>query len=71
MMARKPVPLQKMSVTEFLLQREERGLGRYRKRVKRDPEEQTMLLELALSKIEKAERNNFITLGFRRRRVTF
>ena len=60
-----------MPVTEFLLARDERGLGKYRKRTKRDPEERAVLLDLALKKIEKAELNNFIPLGFRRRRVIF
>jgi len=71
MMIRKSSPPRKMSVTEFLLIRDERGLGKYRKSLKRDPEERAILFELALRKIEKAERNNFTTVGFRRRRVNF
>lgn len=71
MMNRKSGPLRQTPVTEFLLARDERGLGKYRKRMKRDPEEWAILLDLALRKIEKAERDNFIPLGFRRRRVSF
>jgi len=70
-MIRKSGPLRKMSVTEFLLIREERGFGKYRKSLKREPEERTILFELALRKIEKAERDNFTKVGFRRRRVNF
>jgi len=61
----------KTSVTGFLCERDERGMGRYRKRAKRDPEERAILLELALKRIDKAERDNFIPLGFRRRRAKF
>jgi len=71
MMNRKSTVLRKTPVTEFLLERDERGMGKYRKRAKRDPEERAILLELALKRIEKAERDNFIPLGFRRRRVRF
>ncbi len=46
-------------------------MGKYRKQTPRDPEKWAILLDLALRKIEKAERNNFILLGFRRRRVSF
>jgi hypothetical protein len=60
-----------MSVTEFLLMRDEQGMGKYRKSLKREPEERRILLELALRKIEKAERHNFTTIGFRHRRVNF
>lgn len=58
-------------VTEGLILRDHLGLGRYLKTGPRDPEERRILLDLALSKIEKAERDNFIPLGKRRRRVTF
>jgi len=70
-MNRKSAPLRKTPVTEFLLERDKRGMGRYRKTARRDPEERAILLELALKRIEKAERNNFVALGFRRRRVSF
>jgi len=71
MMNRRSGPLLQTPVTDFLLARDERGLGKYRKRMKRDPDERAILLDLALRKIEKAERKNFILLGFRRRRVSF
>ena len=71
MIIRRSGPPRKMSVTEFLLIRDERGLKRYRKTLKRDPEERAILLELALRKIEKAEQENFIRIGFRRRQVHF
>ncbi len=61
----------KDSTTDFLLIRERLGLQKYRKTSKRDPDKNKMLLELALKKIEKAERNNFISVGYRKRRVNF
>ncbi len=62
---------QKASATEMLLLRDRLGLRRYRKTAKRDPEKRELLLKLALNKIEKAERDNYISVGFRRRRVQF
>ena len=55
----------------MLLLRDRLCLQKYRKTAKRDPEKKELLLELALKKIEKAERNNFISVGFRKRRVRF
>lgn len=57
--------------TEMLLLRDRLGLRRYRKTAKRDPEKKKILLELALRKIEKAERDNYLPVGFRKRRVRF
>ena len=62
---------QKASATGMLLLRDRLGLRKYRKTAKRDPEKRELLLELALKKIEKAERDNYISLGFRKRRVRF
>jgi len=59
----------KASSVEMLVLRDRLGLRRYRKTVPRDPEKKKLLLELALKRIEKAERDNFVSLGFRRRRV--
>ena len=59
------------TAVEMLVLRERLGLRKYRKTAKRDPEKRELLLELALKKIEKAERNNFVSLGFRKRRVRF
>ena len=59
------------SAIEMLLLRDRLGLRRFRKTAKRDPEKRELLLALALKRIEKAERDNFILVGFRRRRVRF
>jgi hypothetical protein len=60
---------EEISPVEFLVLREKLGLKRYRKTAKRDPEERKILLDLGLKKIEEKERDNFIPVGFRRRRV--
>jgi hypothetical protein len=62
---------QHASATEMLLLRDRLGLRKFKKTAKRDPEEKELLLQLALKKIEKAERDNFIQTGFRKRRVRF
>lgn len=62
---------QQASATEMLLLRDRLGLRKYKKTAKRDPEKKELLLKLALKKIEKAERDNFIPIGFRKRRVRF
>jgi hypothetical protein len=63
-------PYRKDSATEVLLLRDRLGMKRYRKRLKRNPEEKEILLELALNKIRKADKNSFLRIGFRKRRVT-
>ena len=55
----------------MLLLRDRLGLKRYRKTAVRDPEKRKVLLEMALRRIEKAERDNYIPNGFRTRRVRF
>ena len=55
----------------MLLLRDRLGLRRFTKTAKRDLEKRELLLDLALKKIEKAERDNFVQVGFRRRRVRF
>ncbi len=60
---------EEVSPVEFLLLREEMGIGRYRKTTQRDEEERKILLELGLEKIEEKERDDFIPLGYRRRKV--
>ena len=50
---------QQTSVTEMLLLRDRLGLRKFKKTTKRDPEKKELLLELALKKIKKAERDNF------------
>jgi hypothetical protein len=62
---------QQTSATEMLLLRDRLGLRKYKKTAKRDPEKKELLLQLALKKIERAERDNFIPVGFRKRRVRF
>ena len=58
-----------ISPVEFLLLRQKLGFGRYIKTVKRDEEERRILLELGLKKIEEKEKDDFIPLGYRRRKV--
>jgi len=57
------------SPVEFLLLRERLGMGRYRKRSKRDEEKRKILLELGLKRIEEKEEDDFILVGYRRRKV--
>ncbi len=57
------------SPVEFLLLREKMGFGKYRKTIRRDEEERKILLDLGLKKIEEKERDDFIPLGYRRRKV--
>ena len=54
---------------DFLLLREKLGIRRYRKNVKRDEEERKILLDLGLKKIEEKEKDNFISTGYRKRKV--
>jgi hypothetical protein len=58
-----------VSPVEFLLLRQKLGLKRYRKTASRNDEERKILLELGLKKIEEKEKDDFIPIGFRRRRV--
>jgi len=57
------------SPVEMLLLRQKLGLGKYRKTKPRDEEERKVLLRLALKKIEEAEKNDFIKIGPRRRKL--
>lgn len=58
-----------VSPVEFLVLRDKLGLRRYRKTAKRDEEERRILLELGLKKIEEKEKDDFIPVGYRRRRL--
>lgn len=58
-----------ISPVEFLVLRDKLGLRRYRKTAKRDNNERKILLELGLKKIEEKETNDFIPVGYRRRRL--
>ncbi len=58
-----------ISPIEFLLLKDKLGFKKYRKRIKRDEEERKILLALGLKKIEEREKNNFIPVGYRRRKL--
>ncbi len=58
-----------VSPVEFLVLRDKLGLRRYRKTAKRDEEERKILLNLGLKKIEEKEKDDFIPVGYRRRRL--
>ena len=53
----------------LLVLRDSLGLKRYRKNMKRDEEKREILIRLGLKKIEEKEKDNFIPLGYRRRKV--
>jgi hypothetical protein len=57
------------SPIDSLLLREKLGIKRYRKQVKRDTEERDILLDLAIKKMEEKEKDDFITIGNRRRKI--
>jgi hypothetical protein len=61
--------MKEVSPVDFLLLREQIGLKRYRKRAKRDEEEEKLLLDLGLKKIEEKEKDDFIPVSYRRRKV--
>jgi hypothetical protein len=61
--------LEEISPIDFLLLREKLGLKRYRKQVRRDPEKREILLDLAIKKMEEKEKDDFIPLGNRRRKI--
>ncbi len=58
-----------ISPVEFLVLREKLGLKRYRKTAKRDPDERKILLALSLKKITDKEKDDFIPVGYRKRRL--
>ena len=68
-MKKKVKKYEETSPVEFLLLREKLGLKRYRKTTKRDEEKRKILLELGLKKIEEKEKDDFIPIGYRRRKV--
>lgn len=57
------------SPVEMLLLREKLGIRRYRKCMKRDEEEKKILLDLGQKKMEEKERDDFIPIGYRKRRL--
>ena len=60
---------QDRSAVEFLLLRDKLGLGKYRKQKKRDEEERRILIDLGLKKIEEKEKDDFILIERKRRRL--
>ena len=60
---------EEVSPVEFLVLRDSLGLKRYRKSTKRDKEEREILLDLGLKKMEEKEKDDFIPVGYRRRRL--
>jgi hypothetical protein len=58
-----------ISPVDFLVLRDTLGLKRYRKITKRDEEEKKILLDLGIKKIEEKEKDDFIRLGYRKRRL--
>lgn len=63
------IKFEEISPVDFLVFREKLGIKRYRKMFRRDPEKRKVLLNLALKKIEEKEKEDFILIGFRRRKV--
>lgn len=68
-MKRRVRQYEEQSPLEFLLLREKLGMKRYRKILPRDHEKKQILLQLGLKKIEEREKNDFLLLEFRRRKV--
>jgi hypothetical protein len=68
-MKKRVKPYKEKSPIPFLLLREQLGMKRYRKHRKRDEEKRKILLELGLKKMAEQEKDDFIPVGFRRRRV--
>ncbi len=58
-----------ISPIEFLVLKDRLGFTRYRKRIKRDEEEKKILLELGLKKIEEKEKDDFIPVGYKKKRL--
>ncbi len=57
------------SAVDFLLLRDKLGLRRYRKQKKRDEEERRILIDLGLKKIQESEKEDFILIEYKRRKV--
>lgn len=58
-----------ISTVDFLLLRDDLGLGRYRKQRERDKEKRRILIDLALKKIREKEENDFLLIGEKRRKL--
>ncbi len=59
-----------VSPLEFLLLREKLGIGRYRKTLPRETEKERILLNLALRRMEEKEKDDYIVLGKRKRKLS-
>lgn len=57
------------SAVDFLLLRDKLGLKRYRKQKKRDEEERRILIDLGLKKIRESEKEDFILIEYKRRKI--
>jgi len=68
-MKRRVRQFEEQSPLEFLLLREKLGMKRYRKTLARDQEKKQILLQLGLKKIEEREKDDFLPLEFRKRKV--
>ena len=68
-MRRRIKEFEEQSPLDPLLLREKLGLKRYRKTLGRDEEKKQILLRLGLKKIEEREKDDFLPIGFRRRKV--
>ena len=58
-----------ISPVDFLLLRENLGLGRYRKQRERDPEEKRILIDLALKKMKEKEEDDYLPIENKKRRL--
>jgi hypothetical protein len=56
--------------SEFFLLRKQLGIGKFQMGSKKYEEKKKILIELALKKIEEKEKDDFIVVGYRRRKVT-
>ena len=57
------------SPIEARLERETLGLGRYVKKAPRSAEKRKLLLDIAVARARKAEEDDYLRVGFRRRRI--
>ncbi len=68
-MAKRTRKYEEINPIEILLLRESLSLNKFIKRGKRDRLKKEILLRIALKKIEEAEKDNFLKLGERIRKV--
>jgi hypothetical protein len=68
-MTRRIKKYEEVSPIEFLLLRDRLGMRKYRKQTRRDEGKRKILLELGLKRIAEQEKDDFIVLGYRRRKI--